>query len=125
MKMPSAMLVMAMLATGCATYHHADNMKLVSFSDNATKGESVGNIRGEDCTWSFFGYKMGGDPTLDKAFINAKNQAGALESAGFTTSNDKHSNAIRYINNVSTENDGFNAGVVAKQCLIVKGVGYR
>ena len=43
-------------------------MKQVSFSDDVKKGQAVGNIRGEDCTWTVLGYKLGGDPTLDRAF---------------------------------------------------------
>ncbi len=118
-------LTLGAFLSSCATYNYADNMKLVGFDDAPKKGQSMGNIRGEDCTWTILGYKLGGDPTIDKAFINAKNQAGTLESAGITTSNAKSNNALRYITNVSTKNDGFNAGVVAKNCLIVSGVGFQ
>jgi hypothetical protein len=109
---------------GCASYQYAQQVKLVSFDDNIEKGQSVGPIRGEDCTWTILGMQMGGLPTLDKAFINARNQAGSMESAGFK-SNEKHENTLRYVNNVSTENDGFNALLFGKQCLVVKGGGYR
>jgi hypothetical protein len=119
-------IIAAFALGGCATYQHAQNIKLVSFDENVKKGTSVGNIRGEDCTWSVLGYKLGGEPTVDKAFINAKNQAGGLESAGFGDLSKKdRSQAIRYANNVSTEYEGFNAVVVGKQCLVVKGVGFR
>jgi hypothetical protein len=110
--------------SGCSTYQYAKNVKLVSFDDDVTKGKSVGPIRGEDCIWTILGYRLGGHPTLDKAFANARNQADSSLFGGSTqsASSDK---AIRYINNVSTENDGFNAVVVAKECLVVKGTGYR
>jgi hypothetical protein len=72
------------------------------------------------------GYKMGGDPTVDRAFSNAKNQAGGMEAAGFDKSGkDRSGPPLRYVNNVHTANDGFNAGVVGKQCIVVTGVGYR
>ncbi len=35
-------------------------------------------------------------------------------------------NAVRYMTNVSTEWDGFNAAeIIAKKCIVVKGIGYR
>jgi hypothetical protein len=114
--------------TGCATYNYAESVKTVAFSDDVKKGASVGNIRGEDCTWALLGYKLGGDPTLDRAFINAKNQAGGMESAGFGDVTDKtkaRGESLRYVNNVHTSRDGFNAGVVAKNCVVVTGIGYK
>jgi len=114
------------LMSGCASYQYASNVKLVGFDDNPQKGTSVGNIRGEDCTYTVLGYQMGGMPTVDRAFINAKNQAGSLESAGLSSSSSKApGSAIRYINSVSTANDGFNAGLFAKNCIVVTGVGYK
>jgi hypothetical protein len=112
------------LLSSCATYNYAQKVKTISFDDNITKGKAVGPIRGEDCTWNVLGYQLGSLPSIDRAFINAKKQAGAMASAGFSSETDK-SNEIRYINNATTSNDGFNAYVVAKQCLVVTGVGYR
>lgn len=113
--------------TGCATYNYAESVKTVAFSDDVKKGTSVGNIRGEDCTWSVLGYKMGGEPTLDRAFINAKNQAGGLESAGLgsLSGNKARGETLRYVNNVHTQRDGFNALVVGKTCIVVTGMGYK
>jgi hypothetical protein len=111
--------------SGCATYNYAQNMKLVSFDDNIQKGHAMGNIRGEDCTWTILGQQLGGLPTVDRAFINAKNQAGTMAAAGFDNSGKNNGPQIRYLNNVSTANDGFNAGVVGKQCIVVTGVAYR
>jgi hypothetical protein len=117
-------LGLSMLAS-CATYQYAQKVKTISFDDNLTKGTAVGPIRGEDCTWTVMNQQLGGAPTIDKAFINAKNQTGALGSAGFG-SLEKNTNApIRYINNVTTSNEGFNAYIFGKQCLVVTGVGYR
>lgn len=119
-------LGLSMLAS-CATYQYAQKVKTISFDDNLTKGTAVGPIRGEDCTWTVMNRQLGGAPTIDKAFMNAKNQAGAFASAGFGSLGlDKNTNApIRYINNVTTANEGFNAYIFGKQCLVVTGVGYR
>ena len=113
--------------SGCATYQYAKNVHMVSFEDNVAKGKAVGPIQGEDCVWEVLGYKLGGLPTLDKAFASARNQTASTITDSFTHGNQVASSdkAIRYINNVSTSYDGFNAVVVGKQCLIVKGTGYR
>ena len=122
LKIISALSVVALLQS-CATYKYADKVKLVSFDDSIHKGKSVGPIRGEDCTWTVLGIQLGSLPTVDKAFINARNRAGTMESAGFKDSK-KSKDSLRYVNNVSTENAGFNAGIVRKQCIAVTGVGY-
>lgn len=113
--------------SGCATYNYANRVKMVAFDDDLSKGKSAGPIRGEDCTWRVLGYSLGGAPTLDRAFINAKNQAGAAESAGFADVAGKkgRGQALRYVNNVSTKNEGFDAVVVGKQCIVVTGIGHR
>lgn len=113
------------MSSGCATYNYAQNVKTISFSDNLQKGQSTGNIIGEDCTWQILGYQLGGLPTVDRAMSNAQHQVdgGSLKGSvgGLKTSQ----NGLRYINNVSTKNTGFNAGIVAKQCILVTGLGFR
>ena len=110
----------------CATYNYAQKVKTISFDDNLSKGQAVGPIRGEDCTWTVMNQQLGGAPTIDKAFINAKNQAGSLASAGFSAVEKADANKqIRYINNATTSNEGFNAYLFGKSCLVVTGVGYR
>lgn len=117
-------LAVFVIAQGCATYKYANNVKMVSFSDDVSKGKSVGNVRGEDCTWTVAGYKLGGEPTIDKAFINTKKQASTMQSAGFSSAANQ-ADALRYVNNVTTEREGFNAVIVGKDCLVVTGVGYN
>ncbi len=106
----------------CATYKYAQQMKMVSFDNDLTEGKSAGPVKGEDCTWMVLGYWLGGQPTVDKAFTNAMNQAGGMESAGFGTGG--RGQKLRYINNVNTDSDGFNVGFLGKQCLTVNGLGY-
>ncbi len=123
-------LIMALLAlsfTGCATYQYAKNVKMLSYDENVAKGKSLGPVLGEDCTWTILGYKLGGYPKLERAFASARNQTSSGITDGFHSQRkvSTSDSAVRYMNNVSTEYDGFNAGIVAKNCLIVKGTGYR
>jgi hypothetical protein len=115
-----------MVLSSCASYNYAHKVKTISFDDNISKGQAVGPIRGEDCTWTVLGKQLGGAPTIDRAFINAKNGAGGLTAAGFgAVDKTDASKGIRYINNATTANEGFNAYLFGKQCLVVTGVGYR
>ena len=102
-------IVACLAAQGCASYQVAKNVKMISFDDNVTQGKSTGPIRGEDCQAFVLGYPIGEKPTLDKAFTDARKSNGDL----------------RYINNVSTENTGFNAVVYAKRCIAIAGTGYK
>lgn len=96
---------------------------MISYDDDVSAGKSVGPVRGADCTWTILGYQMGGAPTLDKAMANAR--IGAGEAFSDQWSKKGNGETLRYINNVSTSHDGFNAGIVAKNCLVVKGAGYK
>lgn len=103
-----AAALVGVMATGCATYPYAKNVKMVSFDGNVASGQAVGPVRGESCQASVMGYPIGEPATLDKAMANAR---------------EKHQ--LRYMNNVATEDGGFNAYFYAKTCLIVKGTGYQ
>lgn len=114
------------LLGACTTYEYAQNVKLVSFEDDVSPGKSVGPIRGDDCNWMILGYWIGGMPTLDQAFANARTQTRSSIGDAFggskATLSDK---TVRYMTNVHTGRDGFNAGVIGKNCLTVSGTGYR
>ncbi len=111
MKIRTAVLaIMVCLAPeGCASYQVAKNVKMISFDDNVSQGQATGPVRGEDCQAFVLGYPIGERPTLDKAFADARKSNGQL----------------RYMNNVSTENTGFDAVVYAKRCIAVAGTGYK
>jgi hypothetical protein len=96
-------------SSACTTYQLAKDVKMVSFDDNVSTGHSVGPVRGEDCQSFVLGYPIGEPPTLDKAFADARKENGSL----------------RYMNNVATENSGFNAVVYRQRCVVVKGAGYK
>jgi hypothetical protein len=118
------MLVLASQLS-CLSYQYMKNVKLLSYEENVTTGKSVGPVRGEDCSFMFLGYWFGGEITLDEALANLRTQTSSWDQ---TTGNKKTlttDGAIRYINNVSTTTDGWNAGVAGKNCLVVKGTGYR
>lgn len=121
----AAAVVALMGLVGCTTYPIAQKVKLVSFDEDVTKGKSAGPIRGEHCIWTVLGYKLGGQPTLDVAMANARNErsSGMLDAFGGSKQSSK--NPIRYMTNVSTGHEGWNAVVVGKNCLVVKGTGYR
>jgi len=125
MKTALLLVFIALTMGGCASYQHAQNVKMISFSDDLSKGQSAGQIEGEDCTWQIFGYQLGDEPTISKAFMNTQNQADMLGSAGLKVGKSNQQKAIRYMNNVSTENGGFDAKIIGKKCLIVKGAGYK
>lgn len=110
-------LLMVLLAAGalagCQTVTMAKNVKLISYEDDVQAGKGVGPIRGEDCLWIVLGYPTGPNPTLDKALQAARSSNNAKGE-------------LRYLNNVKTEWDGFNAAnIVAKTCLVIKATGYR
>lgn len=115
----------AIASTGCATYNYAQNVKTIAFTDDLKKGNSVGSIKGEDCTWQILGYQLGGLPTVDKAFMHAQHGTDGASLSGSLTSGQKSNGSLRYVNNVSTKNDGFNAGLFGKTCIVVTGVGYK
>jgi hypothetical protein len=96
------------LATGCTTYPLAKDVKMVSFADDVTTGPSVGPVRGESCQDRVLGFPIGDRPTIDQAFIDVR-----------------QSGPVRYLNNVATSQDGFDAIIFAHHCLVVTGVGYR
>ena len=100
--------LVGLVATACASYPYAKNVKMVSFDGNVASGQAIGPVRGESCQAFVMGYPIGEQATLDKAMANAR---------------EKHQ--LRYMNNVATENDGFNAYFYGKYCLIVKGTGYQ
>jgi hypothetical protein len=111
---------------GCQTYKYADKVKMIAFSDDLSKGQSIGNVRGEDCQSIFLGYPTGPAPKLDRAMEHLQNQT-LGKDIGLSVDEKSKNNtlALRYINDVTTSWDGFDAGIMAKRCLIVKGRGYK
>jgi len=106
----AALVGLAPLAMGgCVSYQYAKSVKLVSFEDSVATGQAVGPITGESCQAAVMGYPLGERPTLDKAFADARKSNGTL----------------RYMNNVYSENTGFNAYFYSKRCISVKGSGYK
>ena len=73
MKKILAILGLACLAS-CASHQVANNVSLITFDDKVESAKSIGNVEGKDCTWSAFGYNLGDDPSVLRAFDNAANQ---------------------------------------------------
>jgi len=118
-------LLLGLMLSGCQTYKYAANVKLISFTDDIEKGKSTGPIRGQDCVWKVFGRWVGVEPTLDKAARNAATQG----DTGFVSDTfggaDYKGLAVRYLNDVRTDWEGFDVWFVGKKCLIVQGKGYK
>jgi hypothetical protein len=115
---------------GCAPEMHykvAKDIAFVSFDENVAKGATVGPMRGGDCTWFVLGHTMGSEPTLDRALLNARQGRGEsvndAVNGGMGTATAGAN--LRYMTDVSTDHDGFNAGFFGKRCLIVKATGYK
>lgn len=108
--MTRAILLGVLLAfgSGCTSHQYAKKVKMVSFDNNVAAGQSVGPVRGESCQAAVMGYPIGEKASLDGAMANARSQ-----------------HQLRYLNNVSTEDGGFDAYFYSKRCLIVKGTGYQ
>ncbi len=111
--------------SGCATYRQAKDVKIVAFDTDVKKGKSIGNIQGEDCIWTVMGYRLGGQPSLDRAFTNARMNRTSSALGDVMGSENTMGDGLRYINKVSTKNRGWNAVVVGKDCLTVTGIGYK
>jgi len=119
------LLASALLVSSCQTYHYAENVSYMSFSNKFGRGDSIGPVIGKDCAWNILGYQLG-HPSIEKAFFAAatgKSRDGLMDS--FSSSNSGGELRFRYLTNVRTEQDGFNAVVVGKQCVVLKGRGYK
>lgn len=106
----TATLCLTLLMSGCSSYQYAKNVKIIAFHDLKGRGQSVGPVEGQDCMWRVLGYQFSENPSLDRAFMDAKKHGG------------EH---LSYIKNVSTKNTGFVTGIVDKQCLVVQGEGVK
>jgi hypothetical protein len=104
-----AVTIAAAAMSGCASYTMAKNVKLIGYDEDSSKGKSMGEVRGESCAWQLFGRPVTSPVSLDVAMSDVRARQGM----------------VRYIRNVSTINDGFDAVFVKKHCLVVKAVAYR
>jgi hypothetical protein len=94
---------------GCQTATYVKNAKMLSYDEDVIAGKSIGPVKGEDCVFSVFGNPLGKPPTLETALGKLK----------------ESKPEVRYLNNVKTEKDGFDIGIVGKNCFIVKAVGVK
>lgn len=126
MKTAALFLAAGALLQGCVTHGYAENLKLASFDDGGTPGKPLGPVEGRDCVWRVLGYSLGGDLSLGKAFANARTQASTgIHTAFVADAAALSESTVRYLNNISTAYDGFDAYVVGKSCLVVKGAGFK
>ncbi|MEO0336225.1 MAG: hypothetical protein AAF202_07515 [Pseudomonadota bacterium] len=108
MKAAAVLVAIAWILSGCASHPYANNVKMVGFSGDTKKGRTIGSVEGEDCQWAIFGYPLSEPPRLDKAMRELVRESN-----------------VRYVNKVSSVNEGFNIVLLRKNCIRVSGVGYR
>ncbi|NQZ01025.1 MAG: hypothetical protein HRT45_10215 [Bdellovibrionales bacterium] len=108
MKKAALLAALGLFLVGCATYPYANNVKMIGFSDEAKKGKTIGSVEGQDCQWVILGYPLSEPPRLDRAMRSVRDD-----------------NNVKYVNKVSSKNDGFDAIVAQKNCVTITGVGYR
>ncbi len=117
------LLALVGFLTSCATYNTVRELRLVGFEENVKKGKSLGQVEGGDCIYHVFGYWLGGQPTISRAFSNAQKQyTSTIADSGGGKSG---AGSVRYMNNVTVKNDGFNAVLFGKSCIMVSGMGYK
>jgi hypothetical protein len=104
-----ATMALALCMSGCATYRMSKDVKLLGYDEDASKGKSIGEVSGESCDWKVAGYSFSRPASLDEAVADVRTRTGGL----------------RYLTHVSTENAGFDARIVSKNCIVVKGVAYQ
>lgn len=125
MRLSVSCLFLSMIGlAGCQTAQQAKEIKLLGFTEDASKGTSTGPIEGADCVFQVFGYWLGGQPTLSKAVMNARSGKSTSITDSFGSA-DMGTGGVRYFNNMTVSNDGFNAVVFGKQCIKVSAVGYK
>ncbi len=111
----------ALTMIGCASVQTAKQFSYISYEEKPTPSKSIGTIEGRDCSWSIAGYSLG-QPTLRSAFSNAASQSKEGYIPGQT--GDKKGPSLKSVRQVTVENDGFNAWIVGRTCIIVTGEGY-
>ena len=111
---------------GCTRYSTAKSVKLIGFSENISKGKTIGQIEGDDCVFIIFGYRLGGYPTVMRAIANTQQGRRSEFSDSFGgKSNKGRGQGLRYINNLRVEPTGFNYYLFGKDCISVTGIGYK
>lgn len=118
------LLVAACGLASCQTVQQAKELKLVGFDENVSKGKNIGPIEGGDCVYKILGYWLGGQPTLQRAMMNArKGKTSTITDSGGGESSG--TGDIRYFNNAVVSNDGFDAYVFGKTCINITATGFK
>jgi hypothetical protein len=113
---------------GCMPYNfkHAIDIKIISFSNDLSKGKSMGPMSGQDCSYVYEGYTIGDKPNMGKALENAMSQAGFFaENFGAKLLGGEKKEVLRYMTNVKAEYEELDAFIFKRICLVVKGDGYQ
>lgn len=114
-------VIFLLMSAGCASTQTAKQFRYIGYEASPTPQKSAGNIEGKDCSWSVLGYSLG-QPTVRSAFLNAA----AQKREGFVPgqSGEMKGPPLKSARNVTVENDGFNAWVLSRSCVMVTAEGY-
>ncbi len=100
--------IVFMLICSCAV-PLAGSVMLIGVSNEFEVGKSIGIINGEDCATNVFGF--GRSPL--SLTLNA-----AVERA-------QAKNSLRYLNGVSVDSTHSNIVVYNRQCMVIRGEGFK
>ncbi len=124
MRVFSIITLCALFASGCTTYRDVKEIKMLGFSDDVSKGQSVGQFESDDCVYHVMGYSLGTNPNVSRAIANARTRKKSNVVDVIHQENANSGKPIRYATNIEASNGGFDAVVFGKRCVVVRGVGY-
>lgn len=116
-------IFLALTSSGCATYPRVNEIKMMGYSDDVSKGKPIGAVTASDCVWKILRYPLGEDPTISTALANLKTQKKS-STVEDIAGKGREGQAVRYVNNVSVKYDGFDAYLVGRSCVNVNAMGF-
>lgn len=111
--------------SACSSYQIAQSVKLVSFVKEPARAPAAILLHGQDCRHSLFGIDFGPLPSADLSVRDAQMNYNSVSSLRLpaTPAESALAPRIRYINNFSLQESGFDTWVYARTCLIARGGG--
>lgn len=116
------LVALCLAIANCSSAQLAKNVSSVGFEEKPTPSKRLGEIKGKDCLWYVFGHGIGTTPSVYEAFLNAAHQK--EDQLNPLKEGKAKGASLKKITNVTIENEFFSAYVIARNCTVVKGVGY-
>lgn len=114
---------------GCASKKYTDtrSIRTIAATSKIHGLRNAGYVTAKDCSWSFLGLAAS-RPSYSDAFENAISMDKSTlwqDVKGEFTSNPKFKKfKIKLLNNIQTDQEGWNLYVLGKQCLKLRAVAY-